>query len=426
MGALILSGNEVTDLARRIGYSLGTSASGQMLDGQTLPGGTGVRRAATNLFRRGQCDATTDWNAAAAGTTPSVDATVPAPFSPQSIKYACDGSVAAQGASPRTATGQAATAGTVGVGSCYFKGVAGQSYTSNLVWVNTDASSTVGTTLTFTATGGWQQIAPAALAVAVGKTGDQLRILVQINGTRTESFWVAHAMLEKGQSVVAPYVATSGGSTATHAAGRVQADATLLTPAEGSIVIRARMGWPSASPPSTYHTFWGLGDNTNNEVSLFYNAGSGFRVERYASGSGNSQVQAASFTANDTVTAAAAWTPTTIKVSSGGAPFTAKANTNVPTVSAALQEIGGALTFNSAVKQLDSDVLWAATFSTALTDDDFATIAGLWDLTTQPNRRLMPWDFPPTSLCTMTYDPRDNGSDFFAGAPGIPLLGGIR
>lgn len=177
-------------------------------------------RAATNLFQRGQCDSIDDyaWHNISAGVTQSLDASTAPPFSTQSVKQVCNGTSANQACVPQSDVGQAAATGTAGVGSIYFEGVAGQSYRCWLRWVNTDATTTDGAVTTFTATGSWQLLSPASVAVEAGKTGDQLRLRVEINGTRAETFWLAHAMLEKGQSVVAPYVATSGGVTATRPA----------------------------------------------------------------------------------------------------------------------------------------------------------------------------------------------------------------
>lgn len=170
----------------------------------------------TNLFRNGQCDAATDWTFQTAGVTSAVDATVAAPLASQSIKVTMDGSVSGQEVGAISGSGQAALAGTVGVGSVYVKGTAGASYSARLGWTNTDTSFTPGSFVTFTATGSWQQIVLPSVAVAVGKTGDRLRIQigVPVGVTRADIFWLAHAMLEKGQASVGTYIPTSGGVTA--------------------------------------------------------------------------------------------------------------------------------------------------------------------------------------------------------------------
>jgi hypothetical protein len=90
--ALTTSGNEVTDATRAASALLTTSASGQMCDGLSADSSFGVRRAATNLFRRGQCDNANDWNAATGrDATRRSTRRSPPPFSPQSIKVTTTG-----------------------------------------------------------------------------------------------------------------------------------------------------------------------------------------------------------------------------------------------------------------------------------------------------------------------------------------------
>lgn len=439
MGALVMSGNEVTDLARRIGYSLGTSASGQMLDGQAIPGGVGIRRAATNLHPHGQGDTANNYGSTfgAGVISVDVDPSKPAPYSSQSIKVTVDGSATGQGTKPTTNVGQAAAAGTNGVGSIRFWGTVGATYFARLRWVHTDATTVDGPAVPFTGSGDWQLLGDAlggtatlaALAVAAGKTGDQLQILVYTATARAESFWLAHPMLEKGQSVVAPYVATSGGATATHAASRVQAPASLLNAAQGWVAMRVRMGWGTASEPGAgagTPSFFEWQDDASNRLIGFYRESNNtIEMQRKASVGGQSSAISAAqtFNAGDLLTVVFAWDATHTYLSVNGGAFVSAGGGGIPSLAASTIDIG---TVNGSSNALDSDVLWFACGTGTLTNADAATIAALWDLTTQPNRRLMPWDFPPASLCSMTYDPRDNGADFFYGAPGVPLLGGIR
>ena len=376
-GTLTVSGNEVTDATRAAALLLGTSASGQMIDGRSSDSSFGIRRAATNLFRRGQCDSNVDWGTVAVGVSQVVDATTPAPFSTQSIKYTADGLAASQGAGPQTATGRAAAAGVVIAGSVYFKGVAGQSYLTRIRINNTDASITDGTSTTFTATGAWQLVTPPTLAVAVGKTGDSFQVLVRINGTRAEVFRCAHAMIEQGQAVVAPYVATSGGSTATHNASRVQAPVSLIDETQGWIACRIRMGFAVANEPGG-----GAGnlkimdwrDSATEGLLLYYSEGSNiFQMLRRSGGvsvGANSPVQ--SFVAGDVITFVAAWEAGRTRLSINGGAF---ANTNgagIPTLSATLFNIG--VEEGGTAQHINSDVFWFACGTGTLTDADAAAI----------------------------------------------------
>lgn len=186
----------------------------------TMRGG-GLWPTRTNLFRQGQCAAITDWGQSSGGVvTRAVDAATKAPFAARSIKVTTDGGAANQGVAAQSASGQAASAGTTGAGSLYFLGVAGQSYRVQMWWVNGDATNTFGTATTFTASGFWQQLNPALLSVLAGKTGNRLLINLTINGTRAESFWVAHAQIEIGVGQVSPYIPTTGGNTASRPGGR--------------------------------------------------------------------------------------------------------------------------------------------------------------------------------------------------------------
>lgn len=181
----------------------------------------GLWSASTNLFRRGQAATVNVDSVVGAGggsITLSSDTSTPGPFSPASYKVQCDGLAANQGISAYSSTGLAATTGTPDSASCWFKGVAGQSYTVQLFWVNTDASSTAGTATTFTAAGVFQLLSPGGVTVAAGKTGDQVLMRVRINGTRAETFWLANVMLSE-TAVCPPYVPTSG-ATASAPFGR--------------------------------------------------------------------------------------------------------------------------------------------------------------------------------------------------------------
>lgn len=393
LAPLTVSGNELTDITRKAAFTLGTGSSGQMIDGRLNDSSFGIRRAATNLFRQGQCGATTDWlGATATPPTISIDATTRPPFSTQSIKGVCSGAAASQGFIPSSATGQAAVATTPGVGSIYAKLVNGASYVCRMEWVNTDATVTQGTDTGLTGTGAFQLIIPTSVLVAAGKTGDQLRIRLFINGTRAETIWVAHVMLEKGVAVVASYVPTTGGSTATHSGGRVRAPASLLNTTQGWMATRVRMGWSSSNPPDTFPNFFDLRDDATHRLILFWFSG-GFSVGRDAGSVGSNASSALSFSAGDFVTIVAAWTATTIKVSVNGSAFVSIANTTIPTIAASQFDLGN-VTGNS--HYADSDVLWFACGLGPLTDPDAAALAAL----TKPANLAA---LPSTSLPTMLW-----------------------
>jgi hypothetical protein len=385
---LTLAGNEITDATRAAAAALGTGAAGQMIDGLSSDASFGIRRAANNLFRYGQCDslgggAGADWRVTSSGVTPAIDATVAAPFSPQSVKVTTDGTIASQAIAPKSAAGQAAAAGVLAAVSAYFKGVAGQQYVVQSRWNNTDATTTDGAATIVTATGIWQLIKPATVAVAAGKTGDSVGIRIGINGTRAESFWVAHPMLEKGTQteVGAPYVATSGGATATHGIGRVQAPAALLDATQGWAAARVRMGYGSTQITVTNPTVFSWSDGTaNNTLRLSLLIG-GWRLRRNSGGSAQFVDTTIAWNAGDVLTFVVAWTATQIKISvtNGGpaAPFVTAAAPLVPTGLAATFDIGRDVT----LAPIDGDIFWFAAGTGTLTDADAAAFHALGNST---------------------------------------------
>lgn len=377
---LTVSGNEITDASRTAALSWGTGQQGGSTDGATVPGGVAVWEAGTNLFRRGQCDATTDWSGASGHETISIDATTPGPFSPQSIKCVTDISSSNEGMLPQSATGQAAPAGTAAVGSIWFKGTAGQSYFTMMRWKNTDASVSDGVQQIFTATGQWQLLTPSTAAVVgTGKTGDALVIMARVNGTRADTFWLAHAMLQKGVNVVSPYIATSGGATATRAAGRVQAPASLLNATQGWFAMRLKLGWSSGGSGAgpSFPSFFEWADSTTNRILIYCSRSSGFLlIYRAASGSGATAQQAVSFNIGDIATIVGAWDSGHLYLSVNGSAFVSATNAFIPTITATQFDLGQG---NSGApgNWLDSSILWAACGTGTLTNTDAATLNAL-------------------------------------------------
>jgi hypothetical protein len=247
-----------------------------------------------------------------------------------------------------------------------------------------------GSITTFTSRlAAWQLLTPASLAVAAGKTGDLLLVLVQVNGTRSESFWVAHAMLEKAQSVVAPYVATSGGATATHAVGRVQVPASVTDETVGWIAVRVRMGWGNAAGPgggSGFPTLIDWRDDANNKISIYYSeASKQWFVESRSAATSNTRASAVqTFAAGDALTIIVYWTATTLALSINGVTFLtgARAAGVIPTLAATLFDIGGT---GASGSSFNGDVLWFACGTGTLTDADAAAIHANLTTTPRPN-----------------------------------------
>lgn len=369
-------GSEITDATRVAAQSWTAAQQGGSTDGLTPPAGVGIWEGRTNLYPRGQNDATTNI-VNSAGVTVSVDAATPAPFSPQSIKAVADGTGVNQRIRLQSNTGQAAAAGTIGAGSVYFQGVAGQSYNVFLSWVNTDSSETVGVSTTLNATGAMQQVTPATLAVAVGKTGTALTISVQINGQRAETFWAAHAELESGVPYVGPYIATSQGATATRANAYVRAPVSLLNLTQGWFATRLRMGFASTQGTTDNPRVFSWRDDSNNVLEVGWTAGTGnFFSNRAALGVGAGPGATIAWAAGDAVTIVFAWTATALSLSANGAAFTTVANSSIPTLAATTFAIGSR---GDGIFQLDGRCMWFACGSGLVTSSDAAAFTALPD-----------------------------------------------
>lgn len=329
----------------------------------------GIRRAATNLHRDGQSASVVigaTWGIAGTGVTIAADPAVPAPFGLLSTRVVCDGTVAQQGVQPTTASGQAAAAGVNGVASVWFRGIAGASYLSWVRWYDSvPANLGDGPQTTFTATGEWQLISPAGLVVPATKVGSTFALMVRINGTRAETFWVAHPMLEKGVPVVAPYVVTSGGtSTSTHSPGSVQAPSVLLDEPQGYIVLRFRSGWASAAsppgssgPPVFFHWGNGLGQP---RITVLMQSNTGVRIQRGDGTTTTTVSKAASWNAGDPVTVVAYWTPTTLGISVNGSAFVTGADVRSIVIPSSTFDLGRGDSAIFGPSESDVDTFWAA------------------------------------------------------------------
>lgn len=381
-GTLTMSGNEITDTTRTAAIKWGTAQSGGSVDEFNPPDSSyGIWEAGTNLFRRGQCDATTDWGVnTGTGVTLATDATTPAPFSPQSIKYTVDGTQSAQGTLATTATGQAAAAGTIGVASAWLKGASGQTFNVVLQWKNTDSSTTLGSTSSIVATGNWQLVTAPSVAVASGKTGDSLRLIVASTAMVPGSFNVAHGMIQTGVAVVSPYIATTGGNTATRSTARVQIPANCVTNAQGWIAMRVNLPWAVASPPhpGSAPFFFSWADSLTNRIIGYFDAGgtNSFKIQRNtASGSDTDSGPTETFVAGTSKTLIFMWDSGHVYLSVDGAAFTHSNGTKVPTMVDTQIDIGTGGVVGTG-REIDANVLWVACGVGVLADADAATING--------------------------------------------------
>jgi hypothetical protein len=398
---LTVSGNEITDATRAAAQAWGVTRQGGQTDGLQGDGSFFIGRAATNRHPHGQCDSLANYGAVT-GATHSLDPATRTQASPQSVKVVTPGVAQFEGEQAYTATGQAAAAGVFGSGSIAIEAAVGVQVDVWLRWINTDASLNDGAKTTYTGTGTVERVTPAPLAVAAGKTGDQLIIYVRTHTVVATIFWVGNPMLEVGQSVVAPYVPTSGGATATKPAARVQAPASLLDETQGGIVLRLAMGYDASAALTQNNVFFEWQDSANERLVLDYMRAptQTWRIAREHSGTFQSVVSAAqTFHAGDEVTVIACWDAGNVKISVNGGPFVSAAAALIPTLAATMFDIGSA---GGGALVCDSRVKWAATFEGTLTDADAAWLDGELQAGNEP----WPSDInehAPAAQCTATF-----------------------
>jgi hypothetical protein len=267
-------------------------------------------------------------------------------------------------------TGLGLAAGTPVTAQVRFKGTAGQTYEVQSLGTCTDATSFGGIT-SFVARGGWEPLPrTSSTAVPVGKIGDRVQILIfkragaGVNTAGADTFYIDGAQSEP-KGFATPYIHTDG-ATATRAAGRVQAPASLLNATQGWVATRLRVGITPVAGTNTLRLGNWAADASNYLDFHWYNGG--WRIDRCALGvSGGTASKTTAHTAGDLVTVIAAWDATHVYISVNGSAFVVAGNTTIPAGMPALFDIGSApTTFGSF---LDGDVLWFACGTGILNDD---------------------------------------------------------
>jgi len=211
-----------------------------------------------------------------------------------------------------------------------------------------------------------QAVAPANSARA--------RLRVSWNGTTDGVFYVSGLTFSQTK-YLPPFIPSdnvAGGST--RSAGRAQMPSDLLDEAAFWFAIRMRL----AHDYSQAHTFYPLlwGDDGNNLVALQFD-GTQWVVKRLSGGSGSPlNVPASHWKRGDYVTVIVCGTASQLKMSEGGDAFTTLSHSTIPTLTAALFDIGSGGTI-SASQEMAGAIMWAA-FGTGyeLTDADAVTLAG--------------------------------------------------
>jgi hypothetical protein len=218
---------------------------------------------------------------------------------------------------------------------------------------------------------GWQRlvlISPAALT-----NGATYRLYVETDVQQALTFLVDGAQAE-AKPVPTPYVHTVG-ATASRTAARVQAPAAYLDETKGWVAVKLRMGFASGDDPGYNPRVFRWGDSASNQLLLTYRVSDDkWVLTRTAAGVVTEVASAAqTFARGEVLTVIAAWTGTQLAVSVNGAAFASAASTTIPTLAAALFDIGG----ENSGSQISSEILWFGSGAGDLTDADAATTHGV-------------------------------------------------
>jgi len=366
---LTLSGNEITDALRTLGLQG---------DGRTPPDSSvGIWEATTNLHPNSDAASNTTSHTPFNSTIARVAGGKFGPFEIQVTSSAAGGAFDFY---DHTIGG--ATAGRI---------------FSETVWVK-GIGSTIGTTLSLRLheRGGAQPVAITTATIVLTGSFQRLtvsRTVVENDRTaiRHEITWTAAGAGEvvaaggyqiEEKRIPTPNVRTDGAS-ATRAAARVQALASLLDETQGWVAFRLRMGWGTSVEPYGGAGFPELliwGDDATHVISIFYDEANNRFEARRNNGVGASGAQGAavSFAKGDSVTVVAAWTATQIKISVNASAFASLLSSTVPTLAATTFDVGSGGTL-AAGRHIDSDVLWLVGGIGTLAEADAVTLHAFGD-----------------------------------------------
>jgi RHS repeat-associated protein len=346
-GTLTASGSEITDAIRA------TNTQG---DGRSAPDSSfGLWEPTTNQMRNGGVETNTNsWASVGTGTVTSTRDTNWAKFGSASMKTVTDGAASGQGVAAQTATGLTLPAATVESGSVWIKASVGSGQVSALLRIyNSDGSQTNGTASTINLSTTPQRIALKA-TVANGKTGNQVEIRLTTKTALAISLWADGAQIEQ-LPIATPYIQTDG-ATASRPAARLQAPANVLSASQGWVALRLRTGVADSDlSASRTPVLFQWRDDSTHYLKLYISSSKKWTLERDGT-TAAATATTGTFTAGTTFTVVAAWTGTQLKLSINGAALSAFSNSNVPSLSSSLFDIGSA----AGASALDGDILWLA------------------------------------------------------------------
>lgn len=291
-------------------------------------------------------------------------------------------------------------------GYCSVTGlVVGQPYTlSGWVWIPSSWTGSNVVSLQFANAGNpagffvyanmalrdqWQRV--SATFIATATTGNPAWRASAAPSVGQE-LWFDGVQLEN-KNLPTPYVDTSA-ATASRVAGRIQLPASLLSPVQGWVAMRLRMGWPSTADAysnAAFRLFW-WGDSANDRLLAYYRVTNDTFGMQSAVGGVlvETAVAAPAFAAGDKKTVIFAWTANTISVSLDGSNFVTFSRPSGGAIALSTFDLGT----ENGVLNADCDYLWAAGGIGALTNADVATLAAIGD--TDPDIPSLPVNGIPT------------------------------
>jgi len=372
-------------------------------DGRAPEGSIGVWPAATNraVNTNGEAGVITGWSTS--GATLSVPNDGEKKFGTRSFLVETVGSTSGDGMLTTPSYRPAAAQGEHWVASAWVKGQPGASL--RITILEYDAAGTLitaaATDAIFTATGDWQYVDVRRTLSSASVATVQMR--VRTSGTQVTSFRVGGTMFERNTTATmppSPYIpndSTTAGTTATRAAGRMRAQASLtradgtlrpfLTSRQGWLALRVRMGFAATDDPhagSSPRMFeWQDTSGNVDGIRLRYDVSlDRFRLEMLENNttSGLADVLGPIETfARDTVkTIIVFWTATDAGISIDGAAPTrvspgSKTKASTP-IEQTFMDIGSS---NSGTAQAASTFLWAIVGEGVLSTADMAALHAL-------------------------------------------------
>jgi len=212
-----------------------------------------------------------------------------------------------------------------------------------------------------------------------------------------------------------PFVATLGTAPVVRSQGQCDMPAALSDETKAWIAVRLRAGFDSSTGPlpvdvDQYAFDWR--DDGGDRLRCWYDFSvSAWQLQRVASGVGTIVSVADAVSIGDKKTVIAHWTEGSVLLSIDGAPFVSAADTNIPTLSADLIQIGRDGLDSNAI---DSDLMWllagvGGSLSDANAADMGAADDDLTSLGLQPTEVLR-WDGTQQSPISSTWDVTGSGN----------------